>query len=273
MARSELATCFEHTTMPHGDDGKRVRSVIARCGSCEAAIPLPVNTMAHGYAETAEVEWKFISRKLEAKGWQIGRRRQDHRCPRCQRNARLDSGERYVFENPKNGKPAPVDLKLVRQSFMNSATPDVLPEKQYPPLKLVEEPKVEKKKASLHPPGHDGRDLPRQMSRDDRRIIFEKLNEVYVNEKVGYSDGWTDERVATDLGVPRAWVCTIRDENFGDELASESIRKTVQEARDLMVALTRVRGELSQEIAKAKMDIDAADRLERQLAEIAKVLR
>lgn len=44
----------------------------------------------------------------------------------------------------------------------------------------------------------------RMLGRDDRRIIFEKLNEVYVNDKVGYSAGWTDERVSTDLGVPGA---------------------------------------------------------------------
>ena len=58
-------------------------------------------------------------------------------------------------------------------------------------------------------------DAPRTMSRDDRRIIFGKLETCWSDEKKTYDQGWTDERVAKDLGVPRAWVSTVRDENFG----------------------------------------------------------
>lgn len=58
-------------------------------------------------------------------------------------------------------------------------------------------------------------DTPRTMSRDDRRIIFGKLETCWSDAKKTYDDGWTDERVVKDLGVPRAWVSTVRDENFG----------------------------------------------------------
>lgn len=57
--------------------------------------------------------------------------------------------------------------------------------------------------------------IPRQMGRDDRRVIFEKLNEVYLDEKRGYETPWTDETVAKDLGTPRAWVQQVREEMFG----------------------------------------------------------
>lgn len=56
---------------------------------------------------------------------------------------------------------------------------------------------------------------PRTMGRDDRRIIFEKLNDTYVDEKTGYDSGWSDHRVASDLGVPRKWVENVREEMFG----------------------------------------------------------
>lgn len=62
---------------------------------------------------------------------------------------------------------------------------------------------------------------PRQMQREDRRIIISKLDEVYIDESVGYSGDWSDERVAEDLGVPRAWVSTIREENFGPEVSED----------------------------------------------------
>jgi hypothetical protein len=59
------------------------------------------------------------------------------------------------------------------------------------------------------------------MSRDDRRIIFARLNDVYVNERTGYSEQWTDKRVAEDLGVPRAWVSEVRDRDFGPDHNAE----------------------------------------------------
>ena len=35
---------------------------------------------------------------------------------------------------------------------------------------------------------------PREMSRDDRRVIFAKLDEVYLDEKRGYDSGWSDHK-------------------------------------------------------------------------------
>ncbi|MBR0882443.1 hypothetical protein ACVMGC_000650 [Bradyrhizobium barranii subsp. barranii] len=103
-------------------------------------------------------------------------------------------------------------------------------------------------------------------AREERRIIFEKLNEVYVNDKVGYSASWTDVRVAADLGVPLQWVKVIRDENFGDEVGNEDIRKQLAEAKE---ALALVR-ELEPSIKKL---LALADRNERSIAECARVLK
>ena len=36
---------------------------------------------------------------------------------------------------------------------------------------------------------------PREMSRDDRRVIFAKLDEVYLDEKRGYDSGWFKCRI------------------------------------------------------------------------------
>jgi hypothetical protein len=55
---------------------------------------------------------------------------------------------------------------------------------------------------------------------------------VYVDETTGYSNGWDDQKVATDLGVPLAWVVAVRDENFGPN-KSEHVSKIIEEARRL----------------------------------------
>lgn len=75
---------------------------------------------------------------------------------------------------------------------------------------------------------------PREMSRDDRRVIFAKLDEVYLDEKRGYEQGWSDHRVATDLGVPRKWVETIRAENFGNIGTNEDMAAFMAEAEALL---------------------------------------
>lgn len=56
-------------------------------------------------------------------------------------------------------------------------------------------------------------DKPREMGREDRRIINDKLDEVYGRE--AYKAPWTDAAVAKDLGVPRDWVVQVRDQFFG----------------------------------------------------------
>lgn len=56
---------------------------------------------------------------------------------------------------------------------------------------------------------------PRTPSVDDRRIINLKLTECYADG--GYVSPWTDQRVADDLSVPRAWVSEVRKFSFGPE--------------------------------------------------------
>jgi hypothetical protein len=56
---------------------------------------------------------------------------------------------------------------------------------------------------------------PRTPSIDDRRIITHKLTECYADG--GYISPWTDQQVADDLGVPRAWVSEVREFSFGPE--------------------------------------------------------
>ena len=77
-------------------------------------------------------------------------------------------------------------------------------------------------------------DEPPKMTKEDRRVIFAKIDDVYVDENTGYSDGWTDSRVADDLGVPLAWVKNIREENFGEERSNAAISKQLEEAKAML---------------------------------------
>lgn len=108
---------------------------------------------------------------------------------------------------------------------------------------------------------------PRQMDRDDRRLIFAKIDEVY--EKDGYVVPWTDAAVAKHLGVPRAWVSQVRDEMFGPagsnpELDAyltqvEELTMSIEQAKDdfakVIDGLVEKQGELSRLARKIEKEI------------------
>jgi hypothetical protein len=108
--------------------------------------------------------------------------------------------------------------------------------------------------------------MPRQMSREDRRIVFEKLNDVYVDEKQGYAPPWTDEKVSTDLGVPRSWVVNVREEMFGPVSSNSDIDDALKAASALL-------GELKKHREQADKLATAATAIEKRLEQITKAVR
>ena len=172
-----------------------------------------------------EHDAKFVKRKLEARGWKIANRA-GHRCPKCFSSIKATAARRASENAAAANGETPVSVT---------------------PIKSLKEVGA------------------RMLGREDRRIIFEKLNEVYVNDKVGYGAGWTDEKVATDLGVPRAWVKLIRDENFGDEMANEEIKQKVSEA-------SKVLDEIKQKTAQAEVIWADVKRLNNEAERIGKSL-
>lgn len=108
--------------------------------------------------------------------------------------------------------------------------------------------------------------LPRQMSREDRRIVFEKLNEVYVDEKQGYSAPWTDEKVSVDLGVPRAWISQVREEMFGPVGSNSEIDGVLKAAKELA-------GEFAKHREQGDKLLSLATSIQKQLDQITKAVR
>jgi hypothetical protein len=114
-------------------------------------------------------------------------------------------------------------------------------------------------------------DATREITREDRRIIFQKLDEIY--DRDGYGGNWTDELVARDLGVPRAWVKTVRDENFGPEGSNEQIKATFAEATVLLKEIKAEGLKVEPLVAALRALVDKADKIERTMTQIQKDLR
>lgn len=118
---------------------------------------------------------------------------------------------------------------------------------------------------------------PREMTREDRRLVFAKIDEVYLDEKQGYSTGWSDKKVAQDLGVPQAWVKSIREENFGVEGANEDFRQMLTDGQKLLDDFRVVEGIISdriKEAQKTKDDLSArANHIAGRISQIEKLFK
>lgn len=114
---------------------------------------------------------------FQAEGWRVGAAARKDACPAC---CRPDPAVRAPLPPVSTGETAMPDPHV--------KTIDLVPAKA---------------------------DAPREPRLEDRRIINLKLSECYGDG--GYATPWTDQRVADDLGVPRAWVSEIRETMYGPE--------------------------------------------------------
>ncbi|OAS26334.1 hypothetical protein [Methylobacterium platani] len=206
------------------EHGRMIDRFVMRCSECPAEETLGRQNYGPGEAV------KQVPKKFSAKGWTVGGANDGSAdlCPACSGRHR---------ERPH--------LKLVSPT---TEEPIMKHTKPADPIAAV---------AGITKPSAEPL---REMSRDDRRVIFAKLDDVYVDEKTGYSAGWTDDKVATDLGVPRAWVATIRDENFGPGV-NEELTKILGEV-----------GELTRQHEGVKSRLSELQRLETALAaDIARI--
>lgn len=203
--------------------GQQQRGARATCGRCGTSNTVAVSSFKMRNGGAEDAQERHVMRKFENLGWKIGRNAKQNRCPGC-------------F--------SAIKIAATRKSRENHMDSSSISSKVVP----ISGPAIEPH---------------RPQTRDDRRIIFEKIDEIYVDEKVGYSAGWSDERIAKDLGVPRAWVAKIRDENFGpdiDEAATTAItaaRAVLDEIRTIGGSAETIVRQLQELIAKAER-IEAA---------------
>jgi hypothetical protein len=110
------------------------------------------------------------------------------------------------------------------------------------------------------------------MGKEDRRLIFAKINDVYLDEKQGYSSGWSDKRVSEDLGVPCAWVKTIREDNFGFEGANEDVRPILDEVKKLLADMEVFENIITERMVEAHtMRDDIKNRCDHLAGRVAKL--
>ena len=76
---------------------------------------------------------------------------------------------------------------------------------------------------------------PRQPTRDDNRRIRDAMEQHYDEGAGYYRDSFTDEALAANLSLPRAWVTRIREDFYGAEVNEASLKRGAE--LDVAIAL------------------------------------
>lgn len=231
--------------------GRRVVQV-ARCSDCGEEHEFRVNTKARGGMPDA-----VIIRKLKALAWEVRRSGRDLTCASCARGSQGAYAVHHMAKDPAAFDAAvladdpPGSHEVIKDAMSMSAVLDT----GYPSaaallegmektgardtLDAIPLPQPKPKEPTMTTAGP--KSGPRPPSREDKRRILSKLEEVYAGEEVGYAAEWTDGKVAASLSVPEAWVRDLRVEFHGENDSNEAADKGRRE-RDR--ALNEIRADI-----------------------------
>lgn len=112
-------------------------------------------------------------------------------------------------------------------------------------------------------------DQPRQMGQGDRRRVFRAIDDYWDERSARYQGGTTDKSIAEKLGVPRAWVETIRIEAFGDTGRNEDLDKVIGTLKNLQGEARRLADNALEMAAKYE---DYEKRIAEALAKAEKLI-
>lgn len=210
----------------HPETGALMNGVIIRCGK-EGCDKRDTFLKAHGVINPVHAASVFRNR-----GWAVGSGPRADRCPEHVGGL---------------GKPTKEELEIRKAEHAPQPNGGVT--KAEP----AEAPKVEAPKVEAAKP-------KATMLREDKRIIFAKLNDVYGDAATGYQGDWNDEKIATDLGVAKEWVAQVREENFGPERNAEITAKVLAEARELAAKINAMAVEIKQFDEAITVKVDAFDK-------------
>ncbi|HLZ24528.1 MAG TPA: hypothetical protein VKQ30_20630 [Ktedonobacterales bacterium] len=221
MAKREWMSATVH------EDGRHLRVFEIACGRCGVSARKSADNCGHALAQTV------VPKYFGAQGWKVGTKEKSDRCPHC---AELSKDVRAIV--PVIIDPLPdwaihdwattmPEFEAVRDELIGKQKTPTTPEPEMKPSNHVVAFPAEKLPEPVRA------EPPRQMTRENRRVIFEQLNGVYDTKGLTYLDDWTDQAVADGLGVPRAWVTAMREENFGPAGDNKGIKDLIAEAQKI----------------------------------------
>lgn len=262
------APIFAPQTIYDAENHRRKVVQVVRCDHCPEEHSFNVNTRSGGMADDT------IIRKVRLLGWDISRKGRDRTCPRCVR-----AGGVVLAMHKLNSEPQAMRAALTippgktEEQVVDSIRLEAVLDSGAPTLAALEEriaesgagkaldkfPVSERIKQEPKPMKETTVASRRQPSREDKRRVLDKLNEVYSGEEVGYSGDWSDAKVAAALSVPVRWVSDLRiefhGENAGNEAGDKEARQRRRQINELRTDLNALEAKFMQALSDCEKAI------------------
>jgi hypothetical protein len=221
------------------EDGKVLAGAQIECSVCRKE--------ASYFKTSSSVNPVFLPKEFAHMGWTVGKTARGDLCPDC---TAAEHAKHPVTEENKTSvlilePKKPIETKKVIKSFdalsdstglqrgqeINARYIEKTIVKEDAPASISRDP-IQKEivlPASPEPTSTHGLQslVPAPMDKTTHRIIFAKLNDVYLDEKTGYQGDWNDAKVATDLGIDAAHVAEVRSSFFGPETNASLMRAAI----------------------------------------------
>jgi transposase len=225
---------FEETHQT--DNGLTRNGVLIRCG-VDGCHKVERFIRSHGVVNPVQAANFF-----RAKGWMIGGGPRADRCPDHAYNRKPDPAKK---EDMSPFHPGNNTHHVGRENKEAHGIVNQAPAETVTAIQDKNEVAHDNAVAALV---EEHEEAKKEMSKADRRIIFNKIEDVYGDETIGYKGDWSDEKVAEDLGVPAEWVAALRDENFGparnQTLALKETREAGEKIMEAIEAMKVLQGDM-----------------------------
>lgn len=109
-------------------------------------------------------------------------------------------------------------------------------------------------------------------TREQRRAIYMKLDEVYDTLRGRYVDDWTDHKVSQALDMPRKWIADVRDDVFGPSGENDAMDDMVKELHQYREELKADGQACLEAAAKAEQTMKKVTELESRMADLRKAV-
>lgn len=197
-------------------DGQPVRALLVRCSVCDEE------------KRTIRCSLDIVARVLTDHGWDNPRDPKRAACPECVAKRKAEAVKAKEDEEKRQLTPAQKRAAYLRieASKKPEAVMKTTATQQTPSSKVIEI-KV-------------AAEAPRAASREDNRRIREALDATYDELRGCYTGNFSDDSLAAQLDVPRAWVSSVRDQFYGPNTSAERLEAPAKlaeyesEARRLM---------------------------------------
>lgn len=219
MTRKPLFSGHQFELVHHVRDGRRLAASRFVCASCEAKQEFSVGSQG--------INPEAIVKTAAGLGWEVKLRSERATCPRCAAARRT----RAKGESPS---PPSDQVTPARFSIPVGHSEKVIPMQSKPSTPTAV--------------------TPRPLTDSERLKIRTLLDSHFDDAKGRYLDGYSDQRIAAEVNVPRIHVETIREAGWGPirvdpEVAA--IAEELRKAREEVEALSQRIGVLTARLEKS----------------------